>query len=177
MIRLVTGGVRSGKSGFAERMAARLEDEVLYVATGVAGDTEMEHRVAAHRRRRPASWGLLEEPLQLPERLSGVKERVLLVDCLSTWTANRMMRLSEEEVNEDQGMFGKQMEQETDRLLSVLEKKEAILVTSEVGLGGVLPSKMGRMFQDALGSVNQRVARAAGEVWMVVSGVPWRVKG
>ncbi|PTX64305.1 adenosylcobinamide kinase /adenosylcobinamide-phosphate guanylyltransferase [Melghirimyces profundicolus] len=178
MIRLVTGGVRSGKSRFAEALASKCGERILYVATGFPGDGEMERRIARHRERRPAAWELAEAP---KDPADAVKEAQgwdgILVDCLSAWVANRLMALPEGRIGEPGDAFEREMERETIRLLDALEGREAVLVTSEAGLGGVSMNRMGRQFQDALGTVNQRAAERAEEVWMVVSGVPWRVKG
>ncbi|MFD1426833.1 adenosylcobinamide kinase/adenosylcobinamide-phosphate guanylyltransferase [Kroppenstedtia sanguinis] len=178
MIRLVTGGVRSGKSRFAEDLAKEMGQRVLYVATGVVTDKEMQARVQRHRERRPREWGLVEEPLHLTQALSKGPERDgILVDCLSTWVANRLMQLPEEDGEERRDAVVKEMEEEMERVLEVLKEGEAVLVTSETGLGGVAMTPLGRLFQDTLGSINQQTARRAEEVWMVVSGVPWKVKG
>lgn len=178
MIRLVTGGVRSGKSRFAEELAEGIGKRILYVATGVVTDEEMERRVRRHRERRPREWGLAEEPLHLVRALTGPQEMdAILVDCLSTWVANRLMQLPEEDWEQRRYSFEREMEEEMERMLDVLTGREAVLVTSETGLGGVAMSPLGRLFQDTLGGINQQVAQRAGEVWMVVSGVPWKVKG
>ncbi|SMO73765.1 bifunctional adenosylcobinamide kinase/adenosylcobinamide-phosphate guanylyltransferase [Melghirimyces algeriensis] len=178
MIRLVTGGVRSGKSQFAEEIAQRAGEKVLYVATGVPGDEKMQERIARHRDRRPKSWGLVEEEWDLEVAITRSGEwDACLIDDLGVWTANHVMRLSEEAIQEDQGGFEAQMAEKTDRLLDVLQDREAILVTAETGLGGVVMSRMGRLFQDTLGTVNQQVAKKADEVWLVVCGIPYRIKG
>lgn len=178
MIRLVTGGVRSGKSRFAEELAGEMGKRILYVATGVVTDAEMAARVHRHRERRPREWGLAEEPLHLTRALTGGQERDgILVDCLSTWVANRLMQLPEKDWEERRNSFEREMEEEMERVLDLLSEEEAVLVTSETGLGGVAMTPLGRLFQDTLGSINQQTARRAEEVWMVVSGVPWKVKG
>ncbi|MFC4076225.1 bifunctional adenosylcobinamide kinase/adenosylcobinamide-phosphate guanylyltransferase [Salinithrix halophila] len=178
MIRLVTGGVRSGKSRFAEETARDVGEKVLYVATGVPGDEEMQERVARHRDRRPRSWGLVEEEWDLEAALARSGEwDAWLIDDLGTWTANHVMRLSEESIREDQGGFEAEMAKKTDRLLDTLQDQEVILVTAETGLGGVAMNRMGRLFQDALGTVNQQVAQRADEVWLVACGIPCQIKG
>lgn len=178
MIRLVTGGVRSGKSRFAEELAGGIGNRILYVATGEVTDEEMRERVTRHRERRPADWGLVEEPLQLREAITELEGGDgILVDCLSTWVANRLMQLGESDLEENPRFFEKEMEREMVGVLDALVDREAVIVTSETGLGGVSMTPMGRLFQDALGMVNQQAAQRAGEVWLVVSGVPWKVKG
>ncbi|SDX04713.1 adenosylcobinamide kinase /adenosylcobinamide-phosphate guanylyltransferase [Marininema mesophilum] len=178
MIRLITGGIRSGKSAFAEKMAQELGERVLYVATGAGLDEEMEKRIQLHRNRRPFSWGLVEEERDLPEVLQDVGEwDAWLIDDLATWVANDVMLLSEEEMKSHRESIEEKMLARVDRLLACCGDKEVILVTSEVGHGGVAMNRMARLFQDLLGRVNQRVANEADQVWMVVSGIPVPIKG
>ena len=99
----VLGGARSGKSRFAERLAAESGLAVTYIATSQALDGEMTERIAHHRERRPAHWALVEEPLQLARVLceQAAAERCLLIDCLTLWLTNLLMlddpaRLAEE---------------------------------------------------------------------------------
>jgi len=177
-LRLVTGGVRSGKSRFTESLARSLGRRVLVVATGTPGDEEMKRRIEVHRRRRPPGWDVLEEPAHLADRLQDLPTYdVVLVDGLSTWVANRLLS-SEEKALRNPDVFEAEIIEETRRLLDCLGRhRHGILVTDETGLGGVAMSSIGRRFQDVLGLVNQEVAHLADEVWFVVSGIPWRIKG
>ncbi|SEM69171.1 bifunctional adenosylcobinamide kinase/adenosylcobinamide-phosphate guanylyltransferase [Lihuaxuella thermophila] len=179
-IRLVTGGVRSGKSRFAESICTSLGREVIYIATGTAVDTEMEERIIRHREQRPAAWGLVEEPFRLPEAVAKVPgHAVLLIDSLTAWVSNRMWKANATEVwtKEQKKRFLSLMKDDMGRLLQGLQEREAVLVTDEAGWGGVSMNAVGRLFQEALGQVNQQAAEAAQEVWLVVSGIPWRIKG
>jgi adenosylcobinamide kinase/adenosylcobinamide-phosphate guanylyltransferase len=177
-VYLVTGGVRSGKSRFAESLTLSLGERILVVVTGTPGDEEMERRIAVHRARRPPEWEVLEEPVHVAERLKALPSYdVVLVDCLSTWVANRLLSAEERAIENPAG-FEAEMVEEVRVLLTQLSRHtHGILVTSEVGLGGVALSPIGRRFQDILGLVNQAVAQEADEVWFVASGVPWRLKG
>ena len=178
-LSLILGGVRSGKSEFAESLARDLNRPTLYVATGQPTDAEMEERIRRHRERRPAHWSTLEEPLDLAAGLKTVMSAsdpppAVLVDSLDTWVSNMLLESREE---------GGQAETMTlaalDRLL-ILQRHwpEAwFLVSSEVGLSPVPTNPLGRRFQDLLGLVNQRVAAAAGRVCLVVAGIPVEVKG
>jgi len=181
-LSLILGGVRSGKSEFAESLARDLNRPILYVATGQSTDAEMEERIRRHRDRRPAHWSTLEEPLDLAGGLQTVLSALsapdppppVLIDSLDTWVSNMLLEHQEE---------GDQAETLTladlDRLLKVqCHWPEAwFLVSSEVGLSPVPPNPLGRRFQDLLGLVNQRVAAAAGRVCLVVAGIPVEVKG
>ncbi|MED1948044.1 MULTISPECIES: bifunctional adenosylcobinamide kinase/adenosylcobinamide-phosphate guanylyltransferase [Brevibacillus] len=175
---LVTGGVRSGKSRYAEELAMKLSSRVLYVATGKAWDDEMKQRIELHQARRPLEWGCVE----VGERLTdyhAFREQydVVLIDCLSTWVSNRLMSVDESEwrsASHTQALL-----QEAEAWLSLVQNspQKVIAVTSEVGLGGIALSRLGRWFADVLGDVNQRSARQADAVYAVLSGIPWRIKG
>jgi len=174
---LVTGGVRSGKSAFAEELASSLGESVLYVATGVNTDKEMEARISLHRERRPSHWGCIETPYDLAnDRKVYENYRVILLDCISTWITNQMMILAEEELGTEQAT--KNIVQKVEDWLATMRtyQGQLIIVTSEVGLGGVALSSLGRWFQDVQGTINQLLASCAEEVYMVVSGIPWKIK-
>lgn len=172
---LVTGGVRSGKSQFAENLAAAYR-RVLYVATGTASDEEMKIRIKQHRQRRPASWGLLEIDGDLSP-IWGISDDwdALLLDCISTWVGRILVDSPESQRGGEQQR--KQLRLEADRLAQRLKQSaiNGIVVTSETGLGGVALSPLGRAFQDLLGEVNQCLARAASDVYLVVSGRAMRL--
>ncbi|MDH4618993.1 bifunctional adenosylcobinamide kinase/adenosylcobinamide-phosphate guanylyltransferase [Brevibacillus sp. AY1] len=175
---LVTGGVRSGKSGFAEELASETGKRVLYVATGEAKDEEMRNRIELHQARRPAEWGCVEIPQYLSHSIQAAKEyEVVLLDCLSTWVSNWLMAVPEEKWRND--AITQEIYQEAKAWLDGLAAapQTVIAVTSEVGLGGVAMNKLGRWFADVLGDVNQMTARRADTVYAVFSGIPWRIKG
>ncbi|MDN4593810.1 bifunctional adenosylcobinamide kinase/adenosylcobinamide-phosphate guanylyltransferase [Polycladomyces subterraneus] len=175
---MVTGGVRSGKSAFAEEICRSWGGRVLYVATGgTPRDEEMRARVELHRQRRPHDWGLIEEPLEPQKWLSHPEPYdIVLIDSLSAWVANRVMNVDESD-REQFRRLPEELETEWHRLLPCFGRQKTVIVTDETGLGGVALSPMGRLFQETLGRVNQLTARFADEVWMVVSGIPWRLKG
>ena len=165
---LVLGGVRSGKSRYAQELATRGK-RVAFIATAEAGDDEMRQRIARHRDERPASWSTLEAPLALEDALleAGKKFDTILVDCLTVWTANVMQSGSTEDVVAL-----------ADRLAKTLRAVPAsvILVSNEVGSGIVPDNELGRAYRDLLGAVNQRVAAAANEVVLLVAGCPLVIK-
>ena len=176
-LTLIVGGARSGKSTRAEQLAARGE-RVLYVATAEARDEEMRRRIAAHRAARPGHWHTLEEPLDLAGRLRPVHHRydTVLIDCLTLWVSNLLLDLQPRPAAEDR--FDISILSVTRALLDVVEASEAdwVVVSNEVGLGVVPPSPLGRAYRDALGRVNQMVAAQAGEVYLMVAGLPLQVK-
>ncbi len=154
MITLVLGGARSGKSAVAERLAVRLAEPVTYVATALATDPDMAARIAAHRSRRPAGWRTVEAGERLVEELAAVDGSVL-VDALGTWVA----RAAAFRVDHD-------------ALCRELQARrwDSVIVSEEVGLGVHPSTEAGRQFRDALGEVNQAVARVADDVLLVVAG-------
>ena len=176
---LVLGGVRSGKSAFAEKLAGELNKPTLYVATGLATDPEMEERIRRHRKSRPAHWATLEEPLELAARLEAVMAGpeppdVVVIDGLDLWVSNMLLELGDRNAGETEStMLGA-----GERMLSVIEGSRAafLLVSSEVGLGLVAPQPLGRRFQDLLGLVNQQMATAADRVYLMVAGIPTEIK-
>ena len=181
-LSLILGGVRSGKSEFAESLATDLNRPILYLATGQPTDAEMEERIRRHRERRPVHWETLEEPLDLAGELKTVLSVLsasdpppaVLIDSLDTWVSNMLL-----EHPEKVGPAETLTLAALDRLLEVQRHwPEAwFLVSGEVGLSPVPPNPLGRRFQDLLGLVNQKVAAASGRVCLVVAGIPVEVKG
>ena len=169
---LVTGGARAGKSRFAQYLPERGSyKRRLFLATAVACDSEMRRRIAQHRRERNGFWKTLEEPSRLPERIPGPflqKGSLLLLDCLPTFATNLMLS----------GLTEKRIEQRMGRLLRAVRRPgvTTLLVSNEVGLGLVPENSLARRFRDLLGTLNQQVARSADEVYLLVAGLPVKVK-
>ncbi|MHB9111947.1 MAG: bifunctional adenosylcobinamide kinase/adenosylcobinamide-phosphate guanylyltransferase [Thermoleophilia bacterium] len=193
----ITGGARSGKSGLAEKLArerayvatgsadaaitdanAGAETAVTYIATAEAKDGEMRERIAEHRERRPAGWRTVEAPENLPEAveeaLAGDGDGIVLVDCLTVYLSNLLMNqgiASGERVKST-------VDREMDELVEVCRSGDGrvILVSNEVGMGIVPDNILARTFRDVAGRANQKLAAAADEVYLCVSGIPMRVK-
>jgi adenosylcobinamide kinase/adenosylcobinamide-phosphate guanylyltransferase len=169
-IVLVLGGIRSGKSHYAQQYAARGK-RVVFLATAEALDDEMRQRIRRHREDRPASWTTVEEPIALEDALLQCKGKfdTILIDCLTVWTANLMHH---EDQDSDRVLA------HADRLAEVLRdlKASVILVSNEVGSGIVPENEMARTYRDLLGGMNQRIAAAADEVILMVAGCPLTVK-
>jgi adenosylcobinamide kinase/adenosylcobinamide-phosphate guanylyltransferase len=147
------------------------------VATAAALDEEMQTRITAHRSRRPGHWSTLEAPRQVGEviRTASPAEWVLL-DCMTLLISNLLVGLPEPISETD---YGAAVDKELSGLLETISKSDAkwVIVSNEVGLGLVPVYPMGRLFRDALGRVNQRLAQAADTVYFMVSGLPMLVKG
>ncbi|WP_139488105.1 bifunctional adenosylcobinamide kinase/adenosylcobinamide-phosphate guanylyltransferase [Brevibacillus dissolubilis] len=213
-IVLITGGIRSGKSAFAEKIAEELggQDGVLYFATGQAWDDEMKARIDLHQVRRPGKWGTCEEPLKLVETVERIAQgsllgighqgadhegesctqppsktgdatesapayRVVLLDTLSGWIANLLMSYPESEWGTQH--VREKVAVETTRFLQICQESDLdwVIVSDEVGLGGVAATSLGRAFQDAVGRANQLVADASETFMFVLSGQPLYLKG
>ncbi len=172
-LTLVLGGVRAGKSSYAQRLAARGK-RVLFVATAEAGDVEMKARIEAHRKSRPADWDTLEEPVDLAGALEPARHRydTVLLDCLTLWVSNLLLR------NPDLESSSSSILPEAERLLEVYRRGDAswIVVSNEVGLGVMPPTELGRAYADELGRVNQLVAAEADDVYFMAAGLPLRLK-
>jgi adenosylcobinamide kinase/adenosylcobinamide-phosphate guanylyltransferase len=170
-VTLVLGGVRSGKSRWAQEFAANFS-RVAYVATAQPLDAEMAEKIRRHREERPSHWQTFEEPLELGQVIAehaGAFD-VMLVDCLTVFVANL----------QDAVETGRAcMEQRIESFLGTLRAPNAavVLVSNEVGSGVVPPYPAGRRFRDALGELNQRVAAIADNVVLLVAGLPLALKG
>lgn len=165
-IILVTGGQRSGKSSYAEKMAHELTDAPVYMATARIWDDEFRKRVERHQRNRGSEWTNIEE-----ERFLGkhdVTGRVVVVDCITLWCTNFFFELGDVQAALDQ------VKAEFDRLVS--QDAVFIFITNEIGMGGVSPDKVQRQFTDLQGWMNQYVASKADEVIMMVCGIPVKIK-
>jgi adenosylcobinamide kinase/adenosylcobinamide-phosphate guanylyltransferase len=167
---LVLGGARSGKSRFAVGLQPA-RARVGVVATAEARDADMAQRIARHRAERPGHWLTVEEPYDLVaamERLAGQAVDAILVDCLTLWVANRLLRGETDTV-----VLGA-VERLTDLLARL--RPPVVIVSNEVGQGVHPATAEGRLFQDLLGLVNQRVAAACDQVTLMIAGVPVTVK-
>ena len=180
-IHLVLGGIRSGKSAYAERLAAEIAGPgpVLYVATGVAVDAEMEERIQRHQQRRPQNWQTLEAPLNpvgalQDHSLSTVHFAVMLLDSMDVWVSNLMLRHEGTSRVELEARIVGAARRFADYIREM--DHQAVIVSSEVGHSLVATTPMGRQFQDLLGTVNQAMAEAADQVTMVVAGLPVPIK-
>jgi adenosylcobinamide kinase/adenosylcobinamide-phosphate guanylyltransferase len=174
---LITGGIRSGKSHEAERRLAG-EPSVTYVATSSSeNDPEWDERVAVHQARRPAGWRTVET-LALSDLLlkATADDPPLLVECVNTWLAGTMAAAGCWADGADDAT--KRLAAEVDALVGawVTTAARVIAVTNEVGLSLVPTTRAGRWFAEELGTLNARLAADAEEVWLVVAGIPTRLK-
>lgn len=184
-LTLVLGGVRAGKSAFAQRLAAEGRQpaadrrtpaggRVLFVATAEAGDGEMSARIAAHRASRPAEWTTLEAPVDVVGALEPMVDgyEMVVLDCLTLWVSNLLLRTPDSSA-------GEVIAARSEELLALQQRSAAawVVVSNEVGLGVIPPTELGRAFEDALGRVNQLFAAQANAVYFMAAGLPLQLKG
>ena len=173
---LLLGGARAGKSTYAMRLAQDERasgDEICFIATAQGLDEDMTKRIARHRAERPTDWRTIEEPCQIDEALRQASEaRVVIVDCLTLFVSNWLMR------HEDEHECEQFVRRITRNFLAVAHTRQQtiICVSNEVGLGVVPDTNLGRVFRDLLGRVNQEFAAAADEVYLLIAGLPLQLK-
>ena len=156
-IILCSGGARSGKSEFAERLALATAGRKAYVATGQAFDEEMIDRIKKHQERRGEIWNNFEVPLHLAKEWQNISQTADVI-------ANQLEAT---------------VLTELESLLAAIkscEGKTVIFVTNEIGLGIVPDNKLARYFRDIAGRVNRTVATAADKLYLTISGVTIELK-
>ncbi|MGN0047595.1 MAG: bifunctional adenosylcobinamide kinase/adenosylcobinamide-phosphate guanylyltransferase [Bacteroides sp.] len=166
-IVLITGGARSGKSSYAERMALQLAPNPIYMATAHVWDEEFRQRVVRHQQARGPEWTNVEEEQYLSRHR--VEGRVVLIDCVTLWCTNFFFHM--------QGDVQRSLEalkQEFDRFTQ--QEATFLFVTNEIGMGGTSENELQRKFTDLQGWMNQYIASRADEVVMMVCGIPMKVK-
>lgn len=162
---LVLGGARSGKSRYAEGLAAGFAGNRTYIATARPDDAEMAARIAAHLARRGPDWTTIEAPLELVEALEQVASAFVLIDCLTLWISNLMIADLD-------------IAPQIERLAGALGARPGtiVMVSNEVGLGIVPDNALARRFRDEAGFAHQRLAQACDKVLFMTAGLPTRLK-
>lgn len=172
---LITGGVRSGKSRYAEELAAGLGRSLCYLATAQALDSEMRERIERHRSRRGSRWETIEEPLMVPQtlaRIDGIHNAILL-DCVTLWLTNLLLSHDEDDPAAEEQVLG-----HVHRLAGTLRgmSTPVLLVTNEVGMGIVPENRLARLYRDLAGQANQILASCCDTVYLTISGIPLKLK-
>jgi adenosylcobinamide kinase/adenosylcobinamide-phosphate guanylyltransferase len=172
-ISLILGGARSGKSAYAEMLAANSKLPVTYIATAQIYDVEFKQRIQHHKDRRRADWTLVEEPHHLTQtlvRLANINQ-CIIVDCLTLWLAQWICP----DCNPPKDSTWQSERQAFLRTLATLDS-QIILVSNEVGMGIVPLGEINRQFQDEQGRLNQAAASVADQVFFVAAGLPLQLK-
>jgi adenosyl cobinamide kinase/adenosyl cobinamide phosphate guanylyltransferase len=171
-LALVLGGARSGKSGYALSLAEGFPQPRLFVATCEPRDAEMQARIDQHQRDRGPDWETREACLDLPDFLAAPPSGygVILVDCLTMWLSNLMLK---------EGTHKAGIQAECERLQKALAAASTptILVSNEVGWGIVPENALAREFRDRAGWLHQQLAKVADLVVLTVAGLPLVIKG
>ena len=166
-IILITGGQRSGKSSYAQKLALSLSANPIYLATSAIWDEEHRQRIERHKRDRGPEWTNIEEQKDLQN--IDVNNRVVVIDCVTLWATNFF--------SETNGDVDVSLAAITERFEAfTLQNATFIFVTNELGLGGTSTNDLQRRFNDLLGWVNQHIADASDEVVLMVSGIPVYIK-
>lgn len=166
-IIFITGGQRSGKTSYAEQLALSLAEHPVYLATAHVWDEEFRQRIVRHQQNRGPRWVNVEEERVLSRH--DFNGRVVVVDCLPLWCTNFFF-----DSNSEVEPALQALKTEFDRLIA--QDATFLFVSNEIGLGGVSENQLQRRFTDLLGWMNQYVARSADEVYLMVSGIPVRIK-
>lgn len=177
-IVLVTGGARSGKSTFAEEKVKSYGEDILYIATSIAFDDGMKDRIKKHRMQRPEHWETLERYKEF-NKIEIRNYDGIIVDCITLMVSNILLeyagdfdKISVEEIDD----IEKSIFIEIDYFLESLKGQNIVLVTNEVGMGLVPSYKLGGIFRDIAGRVNQYLAKKSEEVYVTISGIPLKIK-
>ena len=171
-IFLITGGQRSGKSTYAEKLALSLSPNPVYLATAHVWDEEFRQRIVNHQKRRGDQWTNIEEEKFLSKH--HLANQVIVIDCITLWCTNFFYDLR---IKNQQSCLNEALENiknEFDKFTA--QEATFIFVTNEIGSGGVSESIVQRRFTDLQGWFNQYVAQQADEVILMVSGIPVKIK-
>lgn len=180
---LVTGGCRSGKSAFAEKLSKQKGDSALYIATAIPFDNEMKDRIDKHQQRRPKEWETWEGNQNIAHVIEekSVHFNSILLDCVTIWITNLMFAFSESPDVDKMDFISleEKIIEEVKKVVDSVKKQNVnmIFVTNEIGLGVIPENKFGRYFRDVAGKINQYLASESDEVYFVVSGIPMKIKG
>ncbi len=169
-IIFITGGARSGKSKYATKLAKNMTSKVIFLATGIAKDQEMKERIERHKKSRPNGWRTIEETRNISSVLVDIHPPcdLVIIDCLTFFVSNLLL----------QGVDEETILQETKKIVDTMLQVDytTIVVSNEVG-GGIVPdNELARRFRDIIGLANQTMAKSAHEVYLVVSGIPIKLK-
>ena len=168
---LVLGGARSGKSSFALELCNNIEGKHYFIATAQAFDDEMDDRIKRHQEERGSEWNTIEETVDIYQKIRDIdsEDAIVLVDCLTLWLSNLYMKYES-----DTEMVCEKMDELVAGLSSI--KGRIVLVSNEVGMGIVPENKLARLYRDASGAMNRKIAEKADKVVITFSGMPMVLK-
>ncbi len=167
MIYYITGGQRSGKSSHGQRLALSLSDSPVYLATARHWDGDFEKRIERHQADRDDRWENVEEEKELSKH--DFTGKTVMIDCVTLWLTNYFV-----DTKNDVEACLEQAKKEFDRLTA--QKANFIIISNEIGMGTHAHTEVGRKFTDLQGWMNQYIAQKADEAWLMVSGIPMKLK-
>lgn len=180
-IIMVTGGARSGKSTYAEKLCRNKNENVVYIACAKVTDDEMAERIKKHQQSRPSAWQTLEQYKNFAGLTDKTEGDVYLLECVTTMVTNLMFdenvdfeKCTEHEINQ----IEQKILEEVKSLIAEFAEthKTLVIVTNEVGMGLVPAYRLGRIFRDIAGRINRYIAECADEVYCIISGLPMKLK-
>ena len=170
-ITLILGGARSGKSQFALKLAQKTARSVVFIATATVSDREMRRRIKLHRKNRPSYWKTIEEPKKLSFLVKRISKKtdLIIIDCMTIFISNLIL----------EGKSDYSIQNEVNSALRTIRKSgfNSLIVSNEVGMGIVPDNPLARRFRDLAGKINQSIAAASDEAYLMVSGLPLKLKG
>jgi len=166
-VHFITGGQRSGKSAYAEKVGLALSDNPIYLATSKKWDDEHNERIITHQNSRASNWITIEEEVNID--IHDFNNQVVLIDCITLWLTNIFFN---NKYDKDLALA------EAKKIWSKLiaQNCQLIVVSNEIGMGGVAMDNSARRFADLQGLINQHIASLANEVTLTVSGIPVKIK-
>ena len=179
-VTLLLGGARSGKSFYAQEEAKKVK-KVLFVATAEAGDEDMRRRIRKHQDDRPSNWRTLEATTHIGQHIEDTieNEELVIIDCITLLVTNILCQIDEKDFDTcDEALLEKKVHAEINELRDCLKNVDSdfIIVSNEVGLGIVPDNRISRIYRDLLGRANQMLAANADEVYLMIAGIPLRIK-
>ncbi len=162
-VTFITGGIKSGKSSYAVKLAMQYEKPRIFIATAVAFDDEMRKRIENHRIERGLEFETIEEPIKLAEVLTHAEGNVCVIDCITVWINNLIYYNKLDEI---------------EKFIEALKNPSCntIIVSNEVGMGIIPDNKLSRQYADMLGKTNQKIVNLADNVIFMLSGIPLYIK-
>ena len=183
-IVLVTGGARSGKSSFAEKLCIDRNNSTAYIATSVPFDGEMKYRVKKHQKSRPHDWKTYEIYKDVYSIIKNISKnhKTVILDCITLLVNNLMFTYDidlENATSEEINNMEEYIKEQIIMLFNEVKNTDLyfVNVTNELGMGIVPNNKLSRVYADIVGRINQYISSISDEVYFVVSGIPMKIKG
>ncbi|CDZ16551.1 Bifunctional adenosylcobalamin biosynthesis protein CobP [Candidatus Johnevansia muelleri] len=168
MLEFIIGGIRSGKSRYAEWLAQESNFEVYYIATCKSIDNDLKYRIKNHRKRRPLFWNLIEEPIDIEKIIIKFdnKKKIFIIDCLTLWINNNLF------YNPNTIKF------KCIEIIKLLKyiKGRILIISTEIGEGIIPINKLSRKYIDIIGEFHQQITFLVDRVWSLCSGIPKLIK-